>query len=1165
MYLKSLTLKGFKSFAEPASIRLEPGVTVVVGPNGSGKSNVVDAVAWVLGAQAPSAVRSARMDDVIFAGTAHKPALGRAEVSLTIDNSDGTLPVALSEVRITRTLFRDGESSYALNGTPCRLLDISELLSDTGVGRQQHVIVSQSQIDAVLNARSEDRRAVVEEAAGVLKYRKRRERAERRLLATDGDLTRISDLLREVRRRLHPLHKQAEAARRHAGLLSELEALRVHLAGREIASLRDRLRGHKEGAEARVAAEAELRAELDEVSGAVADNEQRLARHGVDDHSERLARLEGLRARAGGLAAVVGERLRSIERERTVLVDRDLAAGLGAEIDRCRRELEAVAAAEAEAAPARSELARLQARLEADRAGFRAEWGDGATAPSGEAAETRGELTALRSTIAGDDSESQQLAGRLEALEARSRALKQDADRHSRELGRCRGDAAPLRESSAAADEACAAAAQAREAVAAARAAAEAELRHWTARREALAMALDEAAGPVPLGELAAADGVLGALADLVEVDSGAEAAFAAAVGEAMGAVVVRHAAAARRVLDGLEARDVGAAVIALDGVAPAGVGPVPAGAVGGDRSGAARLRDRVRAVDPGVETLLDVLLASVVMVDGGWRAAADVAASHSSLVVVTAAGDRFSRRGWRLGVHAAAGVRAALVEAVDRVDTASEAHDRAGVELDRARSALDEQQARATDLGRRLAGAERGAETAAEALGRTDSDRRDLDTAAGAWRDHLVEIIRRIERSRARCLEIEARLPELEAAEAQVQQRNRRAARARADLDSRASDVSARIAGARARDAGLEQRRRMLDDRLSELTERRARYDATRAATSDRLAALERQGAVLEALQREIADRSVAVNAGLAEIRELRRRHSEQARTLAVSLDGLRRRSADVEGRLEELRRAAAARNIEEAELRTQLQGAVERLRDDYGLSPSEAVAAPAPALPDGLGAAQRVEQLCAELEIMGPVNPLALVEYDELNERYELLRGQLDDIRAARRDLNRVIRSIDAEIKTVFESAFLDVAANFEVLFEALFPGGEGRLTLSDPDDLLNTGIEISAKPSGKNVKRLSLLSGGERTLAALAFLFAVFRSRPSPFYVMDEVEAALDDVNLHRFLTLIDEFRADAQLVIVTHQKRTMEAADCLHGVSMKPGGSSVVVSERVSAAA
>ena len=321
----------------------------------------------------------------------------------------------------------------------------------------------------------------------------------------------------------------------------------------------------------------------------------------------------------------------------------------------------------------------------------------------------------------------------------------------------------------------------------------------------------------------------------------------------------------------------------------------------------------------------------------------------------------------------------------------------------------------------------------------------------------------------------------------------------------------------------------------------------------------------MLDTLRRAVEERTVALDRALTEIREIRRRHSEAARELAAVLDDLRRRSVEAESRYEALRLAAARHDVEEAELRTLLQGAVERLRDTYGVSPQQAAEAPLPPLPDGVEPQQRMDQLSSELEIIGPVNPLALAEYDELYERYELLRGQLDDIRAARRDLNRVIRSIDGEIKSVFSSAFVDVAANFEILFEALFPGGEGRLTLTDPDDLLDTGIEISAKPSGKNVKRLSLLSGGERTLAALAFLFAVFRSRPSPFYVLDEVEAALDDVNLHRFLKLVDEFRADAQLVIVTHQKRTMEAADCLQGVSMKPGGSSMVVSERVSDAA
>ncbi len=1215
VHLKTLALKGFKSFAEPSSIHLEPGVTAVVGPNGSGKSNVVDAVAWVLGAQAPSSVRSARMEDVIFAGTDRKQALGRAEVSLTIDNSDGALPVALSEVRITRTLFRGGESSYQMNGSPCRLLDIVELLSDTGVGRLQHTIVSQSQIDSVLNARPEERREVIEEAAGTLKYRKRRERAERRLAATDGDLVRIGDLVREVRRQLRPLQRQAEAARRHAGLVDELRTLRIELAAQEIDGLRGQLREHRERAEARAEMQGALRRELQELNGSAARSEQRLAGHGVQDWSEQLARTEGLRARAGGLAAVVGERLRSIERERAALVDNDLVASLSAEVEHCRQEIDAVSASQAEQVQAGRSLEALRVALEADRSDFRARWGawdEESSLPglrAAEAAEARGERAALASAVDSYESELARLGERLDAASARLASLQQSADLRRRELGRFRSEAQPLRAAVAAARSAQAVASGRHEAAAERLAGIEADLRHWTSRREALCMAAEARDPPVP--DAAGAPGVLGALSSLVEIKRGSEAAFAAAVEDAASAVVVRDAAAARRLLASLEASDAATAVIVLEGVAPAesdtllpldamprsqleGVAPAEddaprhgsgaatggptrpgdrsrsAGDAGSTTSGAATtgstpLRGRVRSPDPDVERLLDSLLAGVVVVDAGWRDAVGLAVSDPGLVIVTVAGDRFSRRGWRLGVPAAAGVRAALIEADERACAAEAARDGAAAELEQARGALSEHQAHLEALGERLAGAERGADTAAEALERAEADRRDLDMASGAVRDHLAETAQRLERSRRRLGEIDARLPELEAAEASDRARAQQAAQARAEIDRRSADLTARASAQSMRDTGLAQHRELLERRLAEVAGRLARHEAASAATEDRLAGLERRRVILEGLSDALAARTVVLDAALERLRTLRRRHSEQARLLVAQLDDLRRRCAATEARLEELRAAASVDDVEEARLRTLLQGVVERLRDDHGLSPSQARRQEATQLPEGLDAAARVDQLCAELELMGPVNPLALAEFDELTERHDLLRGQLEDVRAARRDLNRVIRSINGEIRSVLSAALVDVASNFELLFEALFPGGEGRLTLTDPEDLLNTGIEVSAKPSGKNVKRLSLLSGGERTLAALAFLFAVFRSRPSPFYLLDEVEAALDDVNLNRFLKLVDEFRADAQLLIVTHQKRTMEAADCLHGVSMKPGGSSVVVSERVSEAA
>ncbi|HSL58445.1 MAG TPA: AAA family ATPase, partial [Acidimicrobiales bacterium] len=347
MFLKTLTLKGFKSFADTTVLELEPGITVVVGPNGSGKSNVVDAIGWVLGAQAPSAVRSQKMDDVIFAGTTKRAALGRAEVALTIDNSAGLLPIEFTEVTVTRTLFRTGESEYAINGVACRLLDVQELLSDSGVGRQQHVIVSQGQIDAVLNARPEDRRLIIEEAAGVLKYRRRKERAERRLAATEGNLIRLQDLLREVRRQLRPLERQADAARRHGDVVAELTALRLHLAGRELAGLRTRLDTERR-------AQVELGAQVEELLGQLAALDARviaaesdLAAAGGDDVGDALARCQSLRERARGLRALLAERARGVERDRGALVDRAVVASLEADAARVAAEL-----AEGEAAAA---------------------------------------------------------------------------------------------------------------------------------------------------------------------------------------------------------------------------------------------------------------------------------------------------------------------------------------------------------------------------------------------------------------------------------------------------------------------------------------------------------------------------------------------------------------------------------------------------------------------------------------------------------------------------------------------------------------------------------------------------------------------------------------------------------------------------------------------
>jgi chromosome segregation protein len=1157
VFLKTLTLKGFKSFADTTSLDLQPGVTVVVGPNGSGKSNVVDAIGWVLGAQAPSAVRSQKMDDVIFAGTAKRPALGRAEVGLTIDNSAGLLPIDFSEVTITRTLFRTGDSEYAINGVPCRLLDVQELLSDTGVGRQQHVIVSQGQIDAVLNARPEDRRLILEEAAGVLKYRKRKEKAERRLAATEVNLTRLGDLLREVRRQLRPLERQADAARRHGDLVAELRHLHLFLAGRELTTLRRRLADGTAARSELATEEGLLRRRLAELDTAVMAAESELGQVGGDDLGDALARYEALRERARGLVALLAERRRGVERERGAFVDQAVIATLEAEAARLSTELAEADEEAASLAPQAEELAVAEGALAEARAAYDREWEGGVPAPTGRAAEARGELAALRQGLERGDAELARATARRTALADKLERLDAESERLRAEAAAAEGAEAPLVARLEQAEQArVAAEAQVAEADAALRAA-DGERHAWTARAEALALALDEARSRAGAERLAEVDGVVGTLLDLVEIDPGWEAAVEAAAGEALAAVVVDGIPAARAALarlHGAGSDAVAGAVLALGAAAPTDLVAPPVGEP---------VRAHVRAARVDVGALLDVLLARAAAVDGGWTEAVDASLAHPDLVVVTREGSRFGATGWRVGSGSTGATGAALEEARERAEAATAAATHAEASLHGARSLLDEARQAEAALARELDEHDGRLAAATDGLQRVDADRRDAATEEESLRGHADELAERLARERARVAELEATLPVMEAEETGAAERAQAMAEAKAQLDERAASVGALRADLEVRSAGLGDRREFLRRRRTEVEERLAGSVEARRAAEERRGELDGKQTAVDRLSALVSDRLAGVEAELTALRERRRRLTEAQQAAAARLDGLRRERVEAERRLEETREKARRAELEEAEVTLRLETAVEACRRDLDAEPDAAMATDPPVLQEGVTPTARARELERELRLMGPINPLALQEHDALQERHEFLQGQLEDVKASRRDLAKVIRAIDTEIVEVFTAAFADVAHNFEQLFETLFPGGTGRLRLTQPDDLLQTGIEVEAKPSGKNVRKLSLLSGGERSLTALAFLFAVFRSRPSPFYVMDEVEAALDDVNLHRFLDLVREFREEAQLIIVSHQKRTMEAADVLYGVTMQPGGSSKVVSERVTA--
>ncbi len=1191
MFLKQLTLRGFKSFADKTVLDFEPGVSVVVGPNGSGKSNLVDAVAWVLGAQGPRTVRGSKMDDVIFAGTPERAALGRAEVSLSIDNTAGLLPIDFSEVTITRTLFRSGDSEYQINGAPCRLLDIQELLSDSGIGRQQHVIVGQGQLDTVLNARPEERRAVIEEAAGILKYRKRREKAERRLESTEGTLLRLNDLLREVRRGLGPLARQADAARRHDGLVAELAAARLHLAGHELAGLQTRAERIRDRRAELDGEESGLRGRLASLDAEVLDAEGRLRDAGDTELSDALARAEALRERARGLAALVAEKHRGLERDLVAIADEGVVETLVADAVALRGELSELEGPEADREREANELDADRARLAGEEAALaagpaavgapEAEAG-GAAAPLG-AQEARRELEARRRSLERSATDAERLDARLaRAREALARIEAEQADRRRRAAESTEAEERLAGELSAA-DDALAGAVREAEQADRRRREADAEAHRWEARAEAVAAALEAARTDAGASTLAGLAGVAGPLVDHLVIEPGAEQAVAVVLDAALGAVVVERSAVAGA-LDRLSAGDAGALLLVLD---PAGVsGAAGIGGAGSYRpapslppslAGARHLRDCVSVADPRLGDLVDRLLGAAVLVDGGWAEAVATLGAltapgalpvpHPSRpvepVVVTRAGDRVGgSQPWRLGRAAAAAVTAAtLDEARDRAREARAAADAAASRWSERAADADAARVRrdAAADARRLAEAERRA--GEEAGSRLAARRGEIEHDVEVLTADRAERAQRDLDDERRVAELEAELPELESAALEAAARAARLTAARAELAARSGELAERARDLAARQAALDERRRVLSGRLSAVEGRLARHpQRQRDAEARRAALLARAGAYsevadrLDGLRREVGDLH-------GRIHERRRRQSEAIASVGRGLDALRADRAACERRLTEVRELAGRAQLDEAENRVRLEAAVEKIRAEHDCEPAAALDAPAPEVPAGTTVAGHARELERELRIMGPVNPLALEEYDALQERHEFLRAQLDDVKSTRRELSRVIRAVDAEIESIFGAAFADAQAHFDNLFATLFPGGSGRVYLTDPDDLLGSGIEIEARPSGKNTRRLSLLSGGERSLVALAFLFAVFRARPSPFYLLDEVEAALDDVNLHRFLDLLHEFRGEAQLLVVSHQKRTMEAADCLYGVSMPPGGSSRVVSQRM----
>ncbi|MFE2053224.1 chromosome segregation protein SMC [Streptomyces sp. NPDC059459] len=1183
MHLKALTLRGFKSFASATTLRFEPGITCVVGPNGSGKSNVVDALSWVMGEQGAKSLRGGKMEDVIFAGTTGRPPLGRAEVSLTIDNSDGALPIEYAEVTITRIMFRNGGSEYQINGDTCRLLDIQELLSDSGIGREMHVIVGQGQLDSVLHADPMGRRAFIEEAAGVLKHRKRKEKALRKLDAMQANLARVQDLTDELRRQLKPLGRQAAVARRAAVIQADLRDARLRLLADDLVRLREALRAEiaDEAAlkERKEAAEQELGRALRREAD-LEDEVRRLTPR-LQRAQQTWYELSQLAERVRGTVSLADARVKSAtsappeerrgrdpeELEREAARVREQEAELEAALEAAEHALEDTVAHRADL---ERELALEERRLK-DAARAIADRREGL-------ARLSGQVGAARSRAASAQAEIERLAQARDESRERAAAAQEEYEALQAEVDGLDADDQELAERYDAAKRGLAEAEAALGAAREAATAAERQRAATRARHEALSLGLRRKDGTGSL--LAARDrltGLLGPAAGLLTVTPGHEVALAAAFGAAADALAVTSPAAAADAIRLLRKQDAGRAALLLAG-APDDVPQEPRA------DGAPYAADLVRGPSelmPAVRRLLRGIVVVATLED-----AEDLVYARPGLTAVTAEGDL-------LGAHFAQGGSAgapSLLEVQASVDQAAAELEELGVrcgELAEAQDAAVERRrecaALVEELGELRRAADREKSAVAQQLGRLAGQARGAAgeaersaAAAARAQEALDKALTDVEELAER-LAVAEEMPVEEEPDTSVRDRlaadgaNARQTEMEARLQARTHEE--RVKGLAGRADSLDRAARAEREARARAEQRRARL-RHEAAVAEAVAAGARQllAHIEVSLVRADGERTAA---------EAAKARREQ------ELSAARTAGRDLKAELDKLTDSVHRGEVLGAEKRLRIEQLETKALEELGVEPAGLAAEygphqevpPSPPaegeeLPDDpehprnrprpfvrseqekrLKAAERAYQQ------LGKVNPLALEEFAALEERHQFLSEQLEDLKKTRADLLQVVKEVDERVEQVFTEAFRDTAREFEGVFSRLFPGGEGRLLLTDPDNMLTTGVDVEARPPGKKVKRLSLLSGGERSLTAVAMLVSIFKARPSPFYVMDEVEAALDDTNLQRLIRIMQELQEASQLIVITHQKRTMEVADALYGVSMQGDGVSKVISQRL----
>jgi chromosome segregation protein len=1167
-----MTLKGFKSFASATTLRLEPGITCVVGPNGSGKSNVVDALTWVMGEQGAKSLRGGKMEDVIFAGTSGRAPLGRAEVSLTIDNSDGALPIDYTEVTISRILFRNGQSEYQINGEASRLLDIQELLSDSGIGREMHVIVGQGQLDAILMATPEDRRGFIEEAAGVLKHRKRKEKALRKLDSMQANLARVQDLTVELRRQLRPLGKQAEVAKKAATIQADLRDAKLRLLADDFISMSKTL-------ELEVADENALRDRRSAVENdldTVRRREEALDAQAAYESpllvaaQETFYNLNSLREKFRGTQSLAQERSRFLneEAEEARTSGRD-PESLDAEARTLRLEetqLRAdVLSAQQQLAQATTALAQAESALKSDEDTIAAAMRAIADAREGTARQ-EGHIKSLNARLEAITEEIERLTKARDDAQNRVDQAKQQYSAYELEIASADSGELGLDSQYENAKSLLEAAKNKQTELVDAERAADRERNAVESKLEAMQLTSQSRDGASALLRDSRGVAILGSIAGLIEIDNGWEAAAAAALGTLADAVVVKDLSSAVTALTTLRNENLGQADVLVyepgqsaNSTIPAGLNPLSA---------------HIRSSSIG--ELLASLLASTVVAENA-NAAEAILRSHPSVTVVTRDGDIVSRGRARGGSKSSS----SLIEIKALIETLETKLSEITHNCDRLKFEIS---VATTEVGSRQADFDAALSKLNESDARIAALTEQLAVSGQNMKSAMAEV-ERLNTSIGEATTAKSRDEgEITIAKSQLQQRGDVA-----EPDhSRTEELRNKVSVARTSEVEARLAVRTIEERVDSV--------AARALALEQSAQAERDASERAIVRRSARARAAIISQAVAEAayevlihieRSIAKAATERGRLeeSRASRDGetltVRTRGRELAAQLEQLTSSVHKDEIARAEQRLRIETLEAKTVEEFGIDTSTLVSEYGPdkdvptfhetdegeIISTEMVPYRRDQQekrlASAErsLNLLGKINPLALEEYTSLEERLKFLAEQLEDLKNTKKDLLDIIKEVDDRVQSIFMEAYEETAKHFEEIFSRLFPGGDGRLILTDPDNPLTTGVDVEARPPGKRVKRLSLLSGGEKSLTAVAMLVAIFKARPSPFYVLDEVEAALDDVNLGRLLGVLEELRASSQLIIITHQKRTMEIADALYGVTMRGDGVTEVISQRL----